>query len=76
MPHTQNPIMQKRYINAKELSEYLSLPIGSLYQMTSRKQIPYVKIGRLLKFDIKDLDKWLEKKKVKPHKIWDEIYKE
>ena len=56
--------MEKRLLNIREVSEYLGLSTNTLYTWISQKKIPYVKMGRLSKFDKKDLDKWIESKKV------------
>jgi excisionase family DNA binding protein len=54
-----------RYIGIKELSGYLSVPIGSLYVMVCEKRIPYLKIGRRLKFDLQEIEQWLKDKRIK-----------
>ena len=57
--------LNKRYVGIKELAKYLSIPKGSLYVMVCEKRIPYLKIGRRLKFDLKAIDAWLENKRIK-----------
>ena len=57
--------MFKRYIGVKELSEYLSIPVGTLYVWVCYKRIPYTKMGKLLRFDLQEIDKWAEERKVK-----------
>ena len=52
-------------MDIKETSEYLGCTVNTLYSWTSQKRIPYVKLGRLVKFDRVDLDKWIEAQKVK-----------
>jgi hypothetical protein len=32
--------------------------------LTEKRQIPYIKIGKRLRFDKIDLDKWIEKQKI------------
>jgi excisionase family DNA binding protein len=34
--------------------------------MVSQRRIPYVKAGRLVKFDLKAIDAWIERHSVKP----------
>lgn len=58
-------MIEKRYVGVRELTEYLSIPKGSLYVMVCEKRIPYLKIGRRLKFDLKAIDGWLENKRIK-----------
>ena len=56
--------VSKRLIDVREASTYLGLAVGTLYNLVSMKQIPHVKLGRKLLFDLKDLDKWIEESKV------------
>ncbi len=52
--------MQKRLLTVKEASTYLGISVNTLYSWVSQKKIDYVKMGRLTKFDIKVLDKYIE----------------
>ena len=58
--------MKKRLINIKELSEYTGLSANTLYSWVSQRKIPFVKIGRLTKFDLTDIDRIIEERKVEP----------
>jgi len=53
-------------MNISETSKFLGVSSGTLYVWVCQKRIPYVKIGRLTKFDQKDLSTWIEQRKVKP----------
>ena len=53
-------------MDIKKTSEYLGCTVNTLYSWASQKRIPYVKIGRLLKFSRQDIDHWIEEHKVKP----------
>ncbi len=46
----------KRYVSIKEVSEYTSLPVKSLYELASLWKIPSIKMGRRVLFDLKDID--------------------
>ncbi len=50
----------KRYVSIKELSEYTSLPVKTLYEWASTARIPSVKIGRRVLFDLHDIDKIMD----------------
>ncbi len=52
--------MQKRLLTVKEASEYLGISVNTLYSWVSQKKMDYVKMGRLTKFDIRVLDKYIE----------------
>ncbi len=46
----------KRYANIKEVSEYTSLPIKTLYEWAGQGKIPSIKLGRRVLFDLQDID--------------------
>lgn len=45
---------------------YTGLSIHTLYTMVSQRRIPYVKMGRLTKFDQQAIDDWIDRKTVMP----------
>jgi excisionase family DNA binding protein len=47
----------KRYASIKEVSEYTSLPVSTLYEWASVGTIPSIKIQRRVLFDLQDIDK-------------------
>jgi len=57
--------MEKRLININEASQYLGIPVKSLYNKVSQRTIPFVKIGRRTVFDLFLLDSWIEENTVK-----------
>ena len=58
--------MAQRYLSPQELAEYLGLSVQTIYEWTSQKKIPYIKLGRLVKFDITEIDVWIKSHKVEP----------
>ena len=48
--------MKKRYANIKEVSEYTSLPVKTLYDWASQGKIPSIKYGKRVLFDLHDID--------------------
>ena len=56
--------MQKRLLTVNEASEYLGIKVNTLYSWVSQKKIDYVKMGRLTKFDIRLIDKYIENNSV------------
>ena len=55
-----------KLVNVPKAAAYLGIQVSTLYQWASQKRIPYCKSGRLLKFDLNDLDQFIEKSRVKP----------
>lgn len=56
--------IEKRLLNIHEAAEYLGLTVGTMYVWVSQRKIPYVKVGRLTKFDKNDLDSWIDDHKI------------
>jgi excisionase family DNA binding protein len=54
-----------RLLDIKEVADYTGLSIHTLYTMVSQRRIPYVKMGRLTKFDREEIDKWIANHSVK-----------
>ena len=52
--------MNKILINVKELSELTGLSVFTLYSWINQNKIPYVKVGRLIRFDPRKIEKWIE----------------
>ncbi len=58
--------IKRRLLNICEVAEYTGLSVHTLYTMVSQRRIPYVKTGRLTKFDLKAIDAGIERNSVKP----------
>lgn len=61
--------MDKRLLNIKELSEYLATSKSSIYTQVCLGKIPpvcVVKIGRALRFEKAEIDRWLNSKRTSP----------
>ena len=56
----------RRLFTTSEVAQYTGLSVHTLYTMVSQRRIPYVKAGRLVKFDLKAIDTWIERHSVKP----------
>ncbi len=46
----------KRYVNIRVASEYTSIPVKSLYELSSLGKVPSIKLGRRILFDMHDID--------------------
>jgi excisionase family DNA binding protein len=57
-------MIQKRLLNAEELSQMIDVRRDTLYRWVSQRRIPYVKIGRSTKFDIVSINEWIKKASV------------
>lgn len=56
--------MKQRLVDVRELSNYLGISLNTLYSWVSQRRIPFVKCGRLTKFDLERIDEWIEENSV------------
>ena len=57
-------MIEKRYLGISECSQYIGVTKGTLYVWVCHKKIPYLKVGRLVKFDLRVIEKWLKENSV------------
>jgi excisionase family DNA binding protein len=50
----------RRLLNAGEAAHYLGLDVDTVYRKARLREIPSVKVGRALRFDIKALERFVE----------------
>jgi excisionase family DNA binding protein len=53
-----------KLVGPKEIAEYLNVSVNTIYSWISMRKIPFFKIGRLVKFDFKEIDNWKQSAKV------------
>lgn len=51
--------MAERWVSIDEISEHLGVKKDTIYKWVARKKMPAHKVGRLLKFQIKEVDQWV-----------------
>ena len=52
--------MTKQMCDLKTISEYLDVSIPYIRKLVRAKMIPYYKFGNRIKFDIKEINEWIE----------------
>lgn len=57
--------MVKKYFTEKELSEYLGVSITSLFRLRQDDKIPYIRIGKSIRYEIKEIENGLKLKDIK-----------
>ena len=69
MTHTKISLVEgekaNEYLSFQQVVKLLNVKESMLRGLVFRKEIPYVKIGRLLRFNKEDIMGWLESKTVK-----------
>jgi len=58
--------MTERWVSIDEISEHLGVKKDTIYKWVAKKKMPAHKVGRLLKFQIKEVDKWIREGKAAP----------
>ena len=46
-----------------QLAAELKISVSGIYQWVSQRKIPFVKIGRSVRFDSEEIQRWLAEKK-------------
>ena len=65
--------MGSKMMNTKELAEFLSLSEDHIRRLVSQRSIPFVRMGRAVRYDPCDIEKWLSTKRVYTKKEINEI---
>ncbi len=47
--------MQSNLLTVKELADRLRVPVSWIYERTRRGQIPHVRLGKYLRFDVEEV---------------------
>lgn len=56
--------MDKRIVGINELSEYLAISKNTIYWWIALKRIPHMKLGKILRFDLSEIDSWVGEHKI------------
>lgn len=59
-------MVENKLMDVTEAAEYLSIKKSSIYQLTMKRAIPVIKVGRLVRFTKSDLDKFIEQNRQEP----------
>ena len=65
MAEHSRSVESRRLLDIKSASIYMGISPNTLYQWVSQRRFPFVKVGRLTRFDIRQLDAWIERNEVK-----------
>ena len=60
-----NGIVGKRLLNVEEAAQYLGLQVDTIYKKARLRELPSVKVGRALRFDVVALDRYVEQHTIK-----------
>jgi excisionase family DNA binding protein len=63
-----NNRFEKRLLDINDLAIYLHISKNTLYNWLYRRKIPHIKVGRSVRFDLKDIEKWINEKRVEKYR--------
>jgi excisionase family DNA binding protein len=55
----------KKLMRTGEMAEYLNMSLNTLYYFVHTRQIPHIKIGGKLRFDLEEINGWLDNMRIK-----------
>ncbi len=50
----------QRLLNVKETAQFLNVKQGTIRHLCFTRKIPFIKVGRLVRFNLNELKLWLE----------------
>jgi excisionase family DNA binding protein len=59
-------ISQRRLVTVQEAARYLAVSVSTLYGWVWQRRVPFIKMGRALRFDLGDLEVFVEANKQRP----------
>jgi excisionase family DNA binding protein len=59
-PLVLNGLIGRRLLNASEAAQYLGLDVDTIYRKARLRELPSVKVGRALRFDIEALSRFID----------------
>jgi excisionase family DNA binding protein len=55
-----NGSIGRRLLNVREAAQFLGLEVDTVYKKSRLRELPCVKVGRALRFDLKALERFVE----------------
>ena len=56
-------------LSIEEIAKRLGIAKNTLYDWCATRKIPYIKLGKFLRFDAVEIEAWLKTKRVTPRDI-------
>lgn len=57
-----------RLLEIEEMSRFLGVSESTLYGWVNQKRIPFIKVGRLVRFNAEEIENWLKERSVAERK--------
>lgn len=59
--------MAERWLSVEEIAEHLGIKRDTVYKWVKNKNMPSHKVGRLLKFQAREVDDWVKSGQAMPN---------
>jgi excisionase family DNA binding protein len=59
-------IRHARLVGVEKAAEFLGIEVATLYGWCEQGRVPYIRLGRTLRFDLGDLRRWIDEHRVEP----------
>jgi len=56
----ENGLIGRRLLTVRETAQYLGLDVDTVYRKARLREVPCVKVGRSLRFDVKALERFID----------------
>lgn len=56
---------QNRLLNVQDAAQYLAVSVSTLYGWVWQRKIPFVKLGRAVRFDLVELERFIDGKRIR-----------
>ena len=53
--------VERRLVGVEEVAHMLDMSKDTIYKWVTQRKIPFVKCGRLTKFDLQEIDNWIKR---------------
>jgi excisionase family DNA binding protein len=60
-----NGVIARRLLNVREAAQFLGLEVDTVYKKSRMREVPCVKVGRALRFDVRALEQFIEQHTIK-----------
>jgi len=57
--------IQNRLLNVQDAARYLAVSVSTLYGWVWQRKIPFVKLGRAVRFDLVELERYIDGNRVR-----------
>ncbi|MBK8202638.1 MAG: helix-turn-helix domain-containing protein [Bdellovibrionales bacterium] len=60
---------ESKLMNVEEAGSYLNIKRSRLYKATRNRELPFMRVGRLLRFEKQHLDQWIRDQHEEVHHL-------